>query len=40
MRLGVTPDEIAAGHYVALSRPKALADMLVGSTVGEREPEK
>jgi len=31
MRLGVTPDEIAAGHCVALSRPTELADMLVGS---------
>lgn len=28
-RLGVVPDEIAAGHCVALSRPKELADMLV-----------
>lgn len=28
-RLAVTPDEIAAGHCVALSRPKELADMLV-----------
>ncbi|MEQ7126770.1 alpha/beta hydrolase [Actinopolymorpha sp. B11F2] len=27
-RLGITPDEIAAGHCVALSRPKELADML------------
>jgi hypothetical protein len=40
MRLGVTPDEIAAGHCVALSRPKELADMLVGYVVGERESEK
>jgi pimeloyl-ACP methyl ester carboxylesterase len=29
-RLGVTPDEIAAGHCVALSRPEELADLLVG----------
>lgn len=29
-RLGVVPDEIAAGHAVALSRPKELADLLVG----------
>jgi pimeloyl-ACP methyl ester carboxylesterase len=29
-RLAITPDEIAAGHCVALSRPKQLADMLVG----------
>jgi hypothetical protein len=33
MRLGITPDEIAAGHCVALSRPKELADMLVGSDI-------
>jgi pimeloyl-ACP methyl ester carboxylesterase len=31
-RLGITPDEIAAGHCVALSRPKELADMLVRYT--------
>jgi hypothetical protein len=29
-RLGVVPDEIAAGHCVALSRPRELADLLVG----------
>jgi len=29
-RLGITPDEIASGHCAALSRPKELADMLVG----------
>jgi hypothetical protein len=28
-RLGITPDEIAAGHCVALSRPKELADKLL-----------
>jgi hypothetical protein len=28
-RLGVVPDEIAAGHAVALSRPKELANLLV-----------
>jgi pimeloyl-ACP methyl ester carboxylesterase len=28
-RLAITPDEIAAGHCVALSRPKELAAMLV-----------
>ncbi len=28
-RLGVIPDEIAAGHCVALSRPRELADLLV-----------
>jgi pimeloyl-ACP methyl ester carboxylesterase len=27
-RLGITPDEIASGHSVALSRPKELADIL------------
>lgn len=29
-RLGIVPDEIAAGHCVALSRPKELADILAG----------
>ena len=29
-RLGVVPDEIEAGHCVALSRPRELADLLVG----------
>lgn len=29
-RLGITPDELAAGHCVALSRPKELAELLVG----------
>jgi hypothetical protein len=28
-QLGITPDEIAAGHCVALSRPKELAEMLM-----------
>ena len=32
-RLGVTPEEIAAGHCVALSRPKELTDLLVGHAV-------
>jgi pimeloyl-ACP methyl ester carboxylesterase len=27
-RLGIVPDEIAAGHAVALSHPKELADLL------------
>jgi hypothetical protein len=27
-RLGIVPDEIAAGHAVALSRPKQLANLL------------
>lgn len=31
-RLGIIPDEIAASHCVALSRPKELADMLVSYT--------
>ncbi len=29
-RLGIVPDEIAAGHCVALSRPKELAELLHG----------
>ena len=29
-RLGIVPDEIAGSHCVALSRPKALVDKLVG----------
>jgi pimeloyl-ACP methyl ester carboxylesterase len=29
-RLGIVPDEIAGSHCVALSRPKELADMLMG----------
>jgi pimeloyl-ACP methyl ester carboxylesterase len=29
-RLGIVPDEIEAGHCVALSRPKELADLLCG----------
>lgn len=28
-RLGVVPNEIAAGHAVALSRPRKLANLLV-----------
>jgi pimeloyl-ACP methyl ester carboxylesterase len=28
-RLGITPDEIAAGHCVALGRPKELAELLI-----------
>jgi pimeloyl-ACP methyl ester carboxylesterase len=31
-RLGITPDEVAAGHCVALSRPIELTDLLVAST--------
>jgi hypothetical protein len=29
-RLNITPDEIASGHCVALSRPRELADILAG----------
>jgi hypothetical protein len=29
-RLGVAPDEITAGHAVALARPKQLAKLLSG----------
>jgi SAM-dependent methyltransferase len=35
-RLGVVPDEIAAGHCVALSRPKELADILESYTKKRR----
>jgi pimeloyl-ACP methyl ester carboxylesterase len=37
-RLAIAPDEIAAGHCVALSRPKELANMLVGYTAARDEP--
>lgn len=37
-RLGITPDEIAAGHCVALSRPKELADLLAGYATSHRRP--
>ena len=40
MRLGVTPDEIAVRHCVALTRPNELADMLVGHAVAERDSEQ
>ena len=36
-RLAIEPDEIAAGHCVALSRPTELTDMLVGYTAALRE---
>jgi pimeloyl-ACP methyl ester carboxylesterase len=36
-RLGVTPEEITAGHCVALSHPRELAAMLVGRPVTEHE---
>jgi pimeloyl-ACP methyl ester carboxylesterase len=35
-RLDIIPDEIAAGHCVALSRPKELADLLVGYATRHR----
>jgi hypothetical protein len=35
-RLAITPDEIAAGHCVALSRPKELAGLLAGYLVPGR----
>jgi pimeloyl-ACP methyl ester carboxylesterase len=37
-RLAITPDEIAASHCVALSRPKELADMLVRSAATRQGP--
>jgi pimeloyl-ACP methyl ester carboxylesterase len=37
-RLAVTPDEIAASHCVALSRPKQLADMLVSYAATRQGP--
>ena len=37
-RLGITPDEIAAGHCVALSHPKELADILVGFAATPQRP--
>jgi len=39
-RLGVLPDEIDAGHCVALSRPRELVDMLVGDAADDRESEQ
>lgn len=35
-RLGIVPDEIAASHCVALSRPRELADILEGHAKGLR----
>jgi pimeloyl-ACP methyl ester carboxylesterase len=35
-RLAIEPDEIAASHGVALSRPRELADMLVGYAATQR----
>jgi pimeloyl-ACP methyl ester carboxylesterase len=37
-RLGITPDEIAAGHCVALSRPTGLAGMLDGYRTARERP--
>jgi hypothetical protein len=37
-RLGIAPDEIAAGHCVALSRPQELADILVGYLPEQASP--
>jgi pimeloyl-ACP methyl ester carboxylesterase len=36
-RLAIEPDEVTAGHCVALSHPKELTDLLVGYTVALRE---
>jgi pimeloyl-ACP methyl ester carboxylesterase len=33
-RLGITPDEVEAGHCVALSRPRQLAELLAGYVAG------
>lgn len=35
-RLAIEPDEITAGHCVALSRPKELTDLLVGYTAARQ----
>ncbi|MEU8040092.1 alpha/beta hydrolase [Streptosporangium sp. NPDC049078] len=35
-RLNITPDEIAAGHCVALSRPRELAEILEGYAAARR----
>jgi len=35
-RLAIAPDEIAAGHCVALSKPKELAGMLAGYLAPDR----
>ena len=35
-RLGVVPDEIEAGHCVAISRPRELADLL--ATIAAPQP--
>jgi pimeloyl-ACP methyl ester carboxylesterase len=38
-RLGIVPDELAAGHCAALSRPKELASMLTGYAAGPVTPQ-
>jgi hypothetical protein len=35
-RLDIVPDEIEAGHCVALSRPRELAALLAGYVAGDR----
>jgi pimeloyl-ACP methyl ester carboxylesterase len=37
-RLDIRPDEIEAGHCVALSRPKELADLLIGYAGARERP--
>ncbi|MET0520680.1 MAG: hypothetical protein ABW156_01710 [Jiangellaceae bacterium] len=37
-RPGTTPDEIAAGHCVALSRARELVDLLVGYPATQARP--
>jgi pimeloyl-ACP methyl ester carboxylesterase len=37
-RLAIMPDEIAAGHCVALSRPRELADLLAGYAATSQRP--
>jgi hypothetical protein len=35
-RLGIEPDEMDGGHYVALNRPRELADRLAAYAAGIR----
>jgi pimeloyl-ACP methyl ester carboxylesterase len=37
-RLAITPDEMAAGHCVALSRPRELTNLLVGFAAASHRP--
>jgi pimeloyl-ACP methyl ester carboxylesterase len=39
-RLGIIADEVAAGHCVALSRPKELADLLAGYAATLARPQQ